>query len=72
MPPQRLPFAKTAGPPRLGLTDRGLTFASNHDRGVELRFRDKVRGVDPLGLLRHPNLTVTVADVDALHRRLSG
>lgn len=56
-------FVKTAGPPRLGITDVGLTFASNGDRGVLLRFHEKVPGLRPL---RHPELTVTVADPDGL------
>jgi len=62
------PYAllKTAGPPRLGITDRGLTFASNGARGVLIEFATPVRGVDPFGLLRHPELTVTVADPDRL------
>jgi hypothetical protein len=59
-------FWKTAGPARLAITDRGLTFATNGDRGVRLSFRTPVRGLDPLGILRHPELTVTVADVDRL------
>jgi hypothetical protein len=59
-------FLKTAGPPRLGVTDRGLTFATNGERGVLISFRSKVRGVDRLGLIQHPELTVTVADVDRL------
>jgi hypothetical protein len=59
-------FWKTAGPARLAITDRGLTFATNGDRGVLISFRSPVRGLDPLGLLRHPELTVTVADVDGL------
>lgn len=62
------PYAllKTAGPARLAITDRGLTFASNGDRGVLISFRTPVRGLDPLGILRHPELTVTVAEVDRL------
>jgi hypothetical protein len=56
-------FSKTAGPARLAITDRGLTFATNGDRGVLISFRTPVRGLDPLGLLRHPELTVTVAEV---------
>jgi hypothetical protein len=62
------PYAllKTAGPARLAITDRGLTFATNGDRGVRLTFATPVRGLDPLGLLRHPELTVTVADPDRL------
>src|SRR6266516_3795954 len=59
-------FWKTAGPARLAITDRGLTFATNGDRGVLLTFATPVRGLDPLGLLRHPELTVTVADTDRL------
>jgi hypothetical protein len=56
-------FVKTAGPPRLGITDLGLTFASNGDRGVLLSFRDRVSGLAPL---RHPELTVTVAEPEEL------
>ncbi len=63
-------FAKTAGPARLAITDRGLTFASNGRRGVRISFRTPVPGLDPLGIIRHPELTVTVADVDGLARLL--
>jgi hypothetical protein len=59
-------FFKTAGPARLAITDRGLTFATNGDRGVLVSFDTTVRGLDPLGLIRHPELTVTVAAVDEL------
>jgi hypothetical protein len=59
-------FWKTAGPARLAITERGLTFATNGDRGVLISFRTPVHGLDPLGVLRHPELTVTVADVDEL------
>src|SRR5438270_6360858 len=41
-------FFKTAGPAHLGITDLGLTFATNHSRGVLLTFRERVRGVAPL------------------------
>ncbi|MFZ0385697.1 MAG: hypothetical protein WAL22_08540 [Solirubrobacteraceae bacterium] len=57
-------FLKTAGPARLGLTDRGLTFATNGDRGVRLSFRSSIKGIEPTGRLRHPELTLTVADVN--------
>jgi hypothetical protein len=63
-------FLKTAGPARLAITDRGLTFASNGQRGVLISFHTPVRGLDPLGVLRHPELTVTVADVDRLVKLL--
>ncbi|MGH3900557.1 MAG: hypothetical protein ACRDTA_20380 [Pseudonocardiaceae bacterium] len=56
--------------PRLSLADRGLTFGSNTALGACIRFRHPVPGLDPLGLLRHPALTVTVRDPDALARQL--
>ena len=59
-------FWKTAGPARLAVTDRGLTFATNGDRGVLISFQTPVRGLDPLGVIHHRELTVTVADVDGL------
>jgi hypothetical protein len=59
-------FLKTAGPARLAITDRGLTFATNGDRGVLISFASPIRGLDPVGALRHPELTVTVADVNGL------
>jgi hypothetical protein len=63
-------FLKTAGPARLAFTDRGLTFASNGDRGVLISFHRPVSGLEPTGMLRHPELTVTVADVESLASRL--
>ena len=59
-------FLKTAGPARLAITDRGLTFATNGERGVLISFHSPVRGLDPMGVLRHPELTVTVEDIDGL------
>jgi hypothetical protein len=59
-------FLKTAGPARLAITDRGLTFASNGDRGVCITFHTPVRGIDRSGRIRHPELTVTVLDVSGL------
>lgn len=68
------PYAliKTAGSARLAFTDRGLTFATNGDRGVLVSFAKPVRGLDPFGLLRHPELTATVADTDGLVALLNG
>jgi hypothetical protein len=63
-------FYRTAVPARLGVSDAGLTFASNGERGVLISFRKRVPAIDPLGVLRHPELTVTVADVDGLVRAL--
>ena len=59
------PF-KTVGPAHLSVADRGLTFATNSSRGLCIRFREPVPGIEPTGRLRHPGLTVTVADVEGL------
>jgi hypothetical protein len=64
-------FLKTAGPARLAITDRGLTFASNRDRGVCITFHSPVTGIDHAGRIRHPELTVTVLDVDGLAEALA-
>ena len=64
------PF-KTIGPAHLSLADRGLTFSTNCRRGLCIRFRQPVPGIEPTGRLRHPGLTVTVADVDGLAAALA-
>lgn len=64
-------FVKTAGPAHLSFTDRGVTFATNGERGLCIRFHQPVRAMDPTGRLRHPGLTVTVADVDGLAAALA-
>ncbi|MET8991616.1 hypothetical protein ABZW49_39710 [Nonomuraea wenchangensis] len=48
--------------PHLSLADGGLTFGSNTRLGVCIRFRRSVSGSEPLGVLRHPALTVTVEE----------
>jgi len=58
-------FLKTAGPAHLSAADRGLTFASNGRSGACISFRHPVHGIDFLGLVRHPSLTVTVQDPEA-------
>jgi hypothetical protein len=57
---------RVVGPARLSLADRGLTFATTDRAGACLRFHEPVPGLDPLGLVRHPGLTVTVAEPWAL------
>lgn len=64
-------FLKTAGPAHLGLTDRGLTFATNSHAGVYLEFHEPITGIDPFGLIKHPNLTLTPADTAGLAALLS-
>ena len=63
---------KTMGPAHLSLADRGLTFATNTRGGLCIRFREPVPGIEPTGRLRHPGLTVTVADIDGLAAALAG
>jgi hypothetical protein len=64
-------YPKTAGPARLAITDRGLSFTPNGDRGVLICFAVPVRGLDPFGVLHHPELTVGVADPEGLVQRLT-
>lgn len=59
-------FVKTAGPAHLSLADRGLTCATNGDRGLCIAFRAPVPGIDPFGRIRHPAVTVTVTEPAAL------
>jgi hypothetical protein len=47
--------------PRLSLADHGPTCGSGTARGVCLLLRERVRGIDPLSLISHPGLTLTVA-----------
>ena len=67
---------KVAGPARLSLADRGITFATTPRRGVCLVFRDPVSALDPFRIVRHPCATVTVADperfVELVRQRVSG
>ena len=63
-------FLKAAGPARLSFADLGLTFATNGRQGLCMKFRAPVHGLEPTGRLRHPGLTVTVADCEGLARAL--
>jgi hypothetical protein len=60
----------TALGPRLSMVDRGLTFGTTPAGGVCVLFHEPVTGLDPLGKLQHPGLTVTVADGERFHRTL--
>ena len=64
-------LVKTIGPPHVSLADRGVTFATNGGSGLCICFRSPVGAIDPLGVVRHPALTVTVEDVDGLARSLA-
>ena len=62
---------KVMGPAHLSFADRGVTFATNHHRGVCIRLRHPVAAIDPFGLIRHPGITVTVADPEGLVERIA-
>lgn len=64
-------FLKTAGPPHLGWTDLGLTLATNGDQGLRVDLARRRPGIEPFGLLRHHEVTLTVADVEGLRAALS-
>lgn len=59
-------FLKTAGPPHLSFSDRGVSFATNGDRALCVQFQQPVKGIDPTGRILHPGATMTVTDVDGL------
>jgi hypothetical protein len=63
-------FLKTAGPPHLSFSDRGVSFATNRRQGLCVRFRQAVKGIDPTGRIRHPAATLTVGDAGGLARAL--
>lgn len=66
--PYRL--VKIAGPPRVSLVDRGISFATRRSEGLCIRFHEPVAAALPFGLLRHPAATVTVEDGPELMRLL--
>lgn len=59
-------WLKTAGPPHLSFSDRGVTFATNGDAAVCVAFYRPVAGIDPTGRIRHPGATLTVSDPQRL------
>ena len=48
------------------IADKSLTFATTTRRGVSISFVEPVAGLVPSGVVRHPSLTVTVDDPEAL------
>ncbi|HKY13657.1 MAG TPA: Rho termination factor N-terminal domain-containing protein, partial [Microthrixaceae bacterium] len=59
-------WPRLVGPAQVSLADRGLIIATNPNLGTRITFDRPVRGLDPLGLVRHPSLLVTVEDAPAL------
>lgn len=63
-------FLKTAGPPHLSMSDRGISFATNGRRGLCVAFDQPVPGIDPSKRIKHPGATLTVEDIDGLAEAL--
>jgi hypothetical protein len=59
-------FVKTAGPPHLSFTDRGVSFTTNGEQALCLRFHEPVPGIDPTATITHPGATISVADPEGL------
>jgi hypothetical protein len=51
---------------RGSLADHGLTFGTNAERGLCVKFVEPIPALVLRGVIRHPGMTVTVADVDGL------
>lgn len=64
-------FLKTAGPPHLSFTDRGISFTTNGDRALCVKFHQPVKGIDPTGRILHPGATMSVRDVDGLRAAIA-
>jgi hypothetical protein len=52
--------------PHISLADQGLSFGTNTERGVCVLFRTPVASRETFGAVKHPGLTVTVADIEGL------
>lgn len=63
-------WLKTAGPPHLSFSDRGVSFTTNGDDAVCLQFHEPVPAIDPTRRIQHPGATMTVADPDDLENLL--
>lgn len=55
---------------RGSFVDRGATFGTTTAGGVCVEFREPVKILDPLGIILHPGLTLTVANRDAFEDAL--
>lgn len=64
-------FIKTAGPPHLSFSDRGISFTTNGERAVCMEFHQPVKGIDPTGRILHPGATITATDVEGLRAAIS-
>jgi hypothetical protein len=59
-------WLKTAGPPHLSFSDRGVSFTTNGDRALCVSFHEPVPAIDPTAAITHPGATLSVADPEGL------
>jgi hypothetical protein len=59
-------WIKTAGPPHLSFSDRGVSFTTNGDRALCLSFHEPVPAIDPTATITHPGATLAVAEPERL------
>ncbi len=52
--------------PRGSFVDRGVSFGTNVDRGLCVKFAEPVPALVAGDMMKHPGMTVTVADIDGL------
>lgn len=69
-------WLKTAGPPHLSFSDRGISFTTNGADAACVSFAQPVAGIDPTRRVKHPGATLTLQDVPGfiaeLERHLLG
>lgn len=63
-------LVKTAGPPHLSFTDRGISMTTNGDAALCLTFREPVPAIDPTATITHPGATLSVRDPRGLAEAL--
>jgi hypothetical protein len=63
-------WIKTAGPPHLSFSDRGVSFTTNGDRALCLSFHEPVPAIDPTATITHPGATLAVAEPERLAEAL--
>ncbi|HQR79091.1 MAG TPA: hypothetical protein PLT68_02605 [Actinomycetota bacterium] len=57
---------------RGSFADRGATFGTTTAGGICVEFKQPVKILDPSGIILHPALTLTVADLDAFEQAIKG
>ena len=55
---------------RGSFADRGATFGTTTVGGICVEFREPVKILDPSGIILHPGLTLTVADLEGFEEAL--